>query len=87
MMREDRNSTRYQKLPHTDGRCGARWGKQVEAHCYTCHQTYVDIEAYDSHVQDGICQGPVGSGLVLAAGRVYAAWGFPAPDELPLVWR
>lgn len=84
---EDRNDPRYCKLPHMDGRCGARWGKQVEAHCYTCHETLNGVEEWDAHMPNGICQGPASAGLVLVAHRVYRVWGFPSSDELPLAWR
>ena len=87
MLIEDRNSPQYVKLPHTDGRCGARWGKQVEAHCYTCHETLNGIEEWDAHMPKGICQGPASAGLVLVAHRRYRVWGFPSTDELPLAWR
>lgn len=87
MLVEDRNSPTYVKLPHTDGRCGARWGKRVEAHCYTCHETFQDIDAYDAHAPKGICAGPSSAGLVLVGKCVYRVWGEPSPDELPLAWR
>lgn len=87
MIKENRNDPKYVKLPHGDGRCGARWRRQDETHCYTCHETYIDIEVYDSHMQDGICQGPTQTGLVLQGGQVYRAWGKPNPEELPLAWR
>ena len=87
MLIEDRNSPAYCKLRFTDGRCGARWHKSDETHCYTCHETYEHIDAYDAHVKEGICQGPTSAGLVLVGKVVYRSWGFPSPDELPLAWR
>ncbi len=87
MLIEDRNDPKYVKLPHGDGRCGARWRRQDETHCYTCHETFQDITAYDAHAPKGICAGPTSAGLVLVGGCVYRTWGFPSPDELPLAWR
>lgn len=87
MMHEDRQSAAYQKLPHVDGRCGARWRKLEEVHCYTCHCSFVDIATHDHHMDAGICKGPAASGLVLAGGRIYEAWSVPNPDELPVAWR
>lgn len=87
MMYEDRNSPAYCKLRFTDSRCGARWQKHEELHCLTCHTTWVDVESHDAHRNDGVCKRPGEVGMVLQGGRVYAAWGKPSPDELPLMWR
>ena len=87
MMYEDRNSPAYCKLRFTDSRCGARWQKHEELHCLTCHTTWVDVESHDAHRKGGICKRPGEVGMVLQGNRVYAAWGKPSPDELPLAWR
>lgn len=87
MMKENRNDPKYVKLPHGDGRCGARWRRQDEAHCYICHETFEDIDTYDAHAPWGVCSGPANAGLVLMGHCVYRVWGKPSPDELPLAWR
>jgi hypothetical protein len=69
-------------LPHSCGRCGAKWGGSSTAHCgATCHETFTSPRSFDKHRFNGECRPPAAVGLVNLDRTGYQAWGSPIDDE------
>jgi hypothetical protein len=69
------NTAEVSALPHSCGRCPARWSGANTAHCGGCHQTFGGVRAFDLHRRGGVCLEPADAGLQLLPLRATPVWG------------
>jgi len=72
-----RGRREHADLPHSCGRCDARWSGYDTAHCASCHVTFTGVSGFDAHRKADQCRRPGEVGLSPVEGRAYEAWGRP----------
>lgn len=62
-------------LPHSCGKCEARWGGFKTCHCSGCHETFSTPGNFDRHRERGVkCKTGQESGLVVHSRGSYNVW-------------
>lgn len=77
------------KLPHSCGKCDARWSGLNTAHCAAdgCHRTFSGVSAFDLHRIGGVDNRSCDvtqrdkSGDLKLVQKESGTWGYPSPES------